>query len=341
MKAGVIGLGHGSRILINAFRLSNIEVYGIASKNNRKAEKIRKEKNIKIAFRNWKSLIKDKNINIVAIAVPAVFQIEILKECLKGNKIILCEKPLGIDISEVNRIFLLLSKYKNFFLIDYIFPEHEAFKKFKKIIDNRKKFITDFVEVKFNTQTFINKNRIINWKSSPKKGGGIVNLFLSHITDYLILFFGKVSKIKSKVTKDGNFEIEMVCMIEFESNIKASIYIDTNNSRKHHSIKFFSKKYQLILKNNGDDYCKNFTLNYIKIDKNNKKLNKKIKFKDKISTFNQDTRIFLTSNIINKLKMKNNNFFRLNNLNRYKYNENILNYCRQSDKKESYIFVNE
>jgi hypothetical protein len=155
------------------------------------------------------------------------------------------------------------------------------------------------------------------------------------------LFFGKVRKIKSKVTKEGKFEIGLVCMIEFESNIKASIYIDTNNSRKHHSIKFFSKKYQLILKNNGDDYCKNFTLNYIKIDKNNKKLNKKIKFKDKISTFNQDTRIFLTSNIINKLKMKNNNFFRLNNLNRYKYNENILNYCRQSDKKESYIFVNE
>ena len=341
MKAGVIGLGHGSRILINAFRLSNIEVYGIASKNNRKAEKIRKEKNIKIAFRNWKSLIKDKKINIVAIAVPAVFQIEMLKECVKENKIILCEKPLGIDISEVNRIFLLLSKYKRFFLIDYIFPEHEAFKKFKKIIDNKKKFVTDYVEVKFNTQTFINKNRITNWKSNPKKGGGIINLFLSHITDYLILFFGKVHKIKSKVTKERNFEIGLVCMIEFKSNIKASIYINTNNSRKHHSIKFYSKKYQLILKNNGDDYCKNFTLNYIKIDKNNKKLNQKIKFKDKISTFNQDTRIFLTSNIINKLKMKNNNFFRLNNLNRYKYNENILNYCRQSDKKESYIFINE
>ena len=68
MKAGVIGLGHGSRVLINSFRLSNIEVYGIASKNKWKAEKIRKEKKIKIAYRNWKLLIKDKKINIVAIA---------------------------------------------------------------------------------------------------------------------------------------------------------------------------------------------------------------------------------------------------------------------------------
>ena len=115
MKAGVIGLGHGSRVLINAFQLSNIDVYGIASKNKRKAEKIRKEKKIKIAYRNWKLLIKDKKINIVAIAVPAVFQIEMLKECIKENKIILCEKPLGIYITEVNKIFLLLSKYKKFF----------------------------------------------------------------------------------------------------------------------------------------------------------------------------------------------------------------------------------
>ena len=46
MKAGVIGLGHGSRVLIDAFQLSNIEVYGIVSKNKRKAEKIRKEKKI-------------------------------------------------------------------------------------------------------------------------------------------------------------------------------------------------------------------------------------------------------------------------------------------------------
>jgi len=33
LKAGIIGLGHGSRVLIDAFILNNIEVYGIASKN--------------------------------------------------------------------------------------------------------------------------------------------------------------------------------------------------------------------------------------------------------------------------------------------------------------------
>ena len=45
LKAGIIGLGHGSRVLIDAFRLNNIEVYGVTSKNYSKAKRISKEKN--------------------------------------------------------------------------------------------------------------------------------------------------------------------------------------------------------------------------------------------------------------------------------------------------------
>ena len=40
LKAGIIGLGHGYRVLIDAFRLNDIEVYGITSKNHSKAKKI-------------------------------------------------------------------------------------------------------------------------------------------------------------------------------------------------------------------------------------------------------------------------------------------------------------
>ena len=46
LKAGIIGLGHGSRVLIDAFRLNNIEVYGVTSRNYSKAKKISKEKNV-------------------------------------------------------------------------------------------------------------------------------------------------------------------------------------------------------------------------------------------------------------------------------------------------------
>ena len=105
LKAGIIGLGHGSRVLIDAFRLNNIEVYGVTSKNYSKAKKISKEKNISKTFRNWKELVNDTKITIVAIAVPPYLQLNILKACLKNNKKILCEKPIGIEIKKINNFF--------------------------------------------------------------------------------------------------------------------------------------------------------------------------------------------------------------------------------------------
>ena len=130
LKAGIIGLGHGSRVLIDAFRLNNIEVYGIASKNYLKAIKISKEKGINNTFHTWKDLICENKINIVAIAVPPYLQINILKECLKKNKRVLCEKPIGINTKKINNIFAYSQKKQKYFFVDYMFLEHEAFKKF-------------------------------------------------------------------------------------------------------------------------------------------------------------------------------------------------------------------
>ena len=248
MKAGIIGLGHGARVLIHSFRLSKIKVYGITSRNYIKAQKIGKENNIKNIYKKWKDLIKDKEIEIIAIAVPPVDQIDILNECIKQNKLILSEKPIGININKVNNFFTKLLYYKNLFLVDYIFPEHRAFKKFKKIIDSKKTYKDDYINIKFTTQTYINKFKIINWKSETNQGGGIISFFLTHIIDYLIIFFGKILKIKCVIKKTNKFEESLICNIEFISGITANIYINTNNPQQTHSIVYYSKKFNINIK---------------------------------------------------------------------------------------------
>ena len=46
MKVGIIGLGHGQRVLFEAFKLSNIKILGVASKDQKKAEIFSKKNNI-------------------------------------------------------------------------------------------------------------------------------------------------------------------------------------------------------------------------------------------------------------------------------------------------------
>ena len=50
MKAGIIGLGHGSRVLIDSFKLSKVKIEGIASKNFINAKKIGQQKKIPIVL---------------------------------------------------------------------------------------------------------------------------------------------------------------------------------------------------------------------------------------------------------------------------------------------------
>ena len=100
MKVGIIGLGHGAKVLLHAFNQSNIKIHGIVGKNFNKAKKIANLNKINNVYDSWQNLVKDKNIDIVAIAVPAVHQIPMINECIKKNKYILAEKPVGIDFSK-------------------------------------------------------------------------------------------------------------------------------------------------------------------------------------------------------------------------------------------------
>ena len=134
MKVGIIGLGHGQRVLFEAFKLSNIKIQGVVSKDRKKAEIFSKKNKIKKNYKNWKEIIKDDEIDIIAIAVPAVHQIKIIRECIRYNKIIFCEKPLGTNIKSIKSIINELEFYKRNIIIDYIFCEHNAFKKFKSLI---------------------------------------------------------------------------------------------------------------------------------------------------------------------------------------------------------------
>ena len=185
------------------------------------------------------------------------------------------------------------------------------------------------VDVIFNIQSYTLKNKLINWKLKPSLGGGLINLYLPHIFDYLIYFFGQIFSIKIIKKNKNNFTTKLNCDINFESGITANIKIETNNPNQEHTIRYSNEKYELILQNKGKDYTKNFILYLITIIKN-KRLRKIIKFNNDIKKFKKDSRILLSSKLINKLKKPMNRKKHLESIQRYFYVEKVLNKARLS-----------
>lgn len=321
MNGAIIGSGHGRRVIKNAFNSLNINLIGIFSKNIKKA--IYYKKNIK-KYKSLDELIKDKKIELIAIAVPAYYQVDLIYKCLLNNKIVFCEKPITHDFSELKKINNYLKKNKKNFIVDYIFQEHNAFKKFKNILP-KKINQNSKVKVIFRLNSYNNKFKINNWKNYQNLGGGIINLYLPHILEYLILFFGKIKKCKILIKYKNYVEIHY----KFKSGLDSYIEICSDHDKKEHSVIYEDQKYKFILKNTSNDYAKGFTLNKFAKLKNK---NKTFKYIDNLEHFKSDGRIFLTKKLLQNYKQKFNKNNYLKKIDNYLYIESILDKTRKKYK---------
>ena len=326
MKAGIIGLGYGSKVLIQAFKRSAIKVHAISSRDFKKAKHLAFKNNIKKFYTNWKNLILDHEVDIVAIAVPPVFQLEMISFCLKYNKKIFAEKPMGINNKKITELCYKLRENKNSFLMDYIYSEHYAFKKFKSFIKARKFYSNDKVYVDFNLKKTNYKNSKMNWKADEHLGGGIINLYMPHIVDYLINFFGNILSVKCNTRNKNNLH----AIFKFKTGLTGIININKNDKKMLHSVKYYSKKYNLYLVNTNNDFCDGFKIKFINKFKKVKK-NRYIEYRNIFFNKLNDNRISLSSRLINKFKIKLKNSIHKSDIQRYEYNEYIMSKLRVSN----------
>ena len=320
MNGAIIGLGHGHRVISKAFQIEKIRLLGVYSKDIKKAHEYTKKNNLKKIYNSADDLINDKDVDLVAIAVPAYYQPELIKKCINQNKNIFCEKPITIDYNYLKKFINKFRNNNNKIIVDYIFQKHDGFKKFKSLLP-KTNLKNSEVFVNFEIQSFTNKYKIQNWKNKTNLGGGIINLYLPHILEYLIFFFGKISKCKI-IKKNSNI---IILNYFFHNGVSAKININSNNPRRDHSIIYENKKTKLILKNSTKDYAKGF-----KITKFNKlnNIKKIIPYNDKVNKFTSDGRIFLTAKLLKHFSKKFIIKQHLYNINEYFYIEEILNKTR-------------
>lgn len=322
MNGVIIGLGHGKRVFVEAFKLSKINLIGVYSRNKKKAIDYAIRNKLKKKYKSVDEIILDSEVEIIAIAIPAYYQMEIIKKCILNKKKIFCEKPIVVDFNILKKNQKLLSNYNKQFVVDYLFQEHDAFKRFRSIIPkNIPKNST--VDVIFNTLSYINSQKIKNWKNFPLLGGGIINLYLPHILDYLVFLFGPIYKLKNISRKKNYININYI----LKNGIKANIAISSNEKNREHSISYQDSRIYLILKNTSKDYAKNF---FIKQIYKNKNLEKTILYQNKINFYKGDGRIYLVMKLLTKYF--NNKVNRIDydlNLKKYFYIESLIDKVRK------------
>lgn len=137
LKVGVIGLGYwGPNYVRNFINHDKTEVIWACDFSQKSLKKIAKQyPHLKLTT-NYKEILDDNEINLIAIATPPDTHYKIARDCLLAGKHVLVAKPLATKSSQARKL-LNLAKERNLLLhCDLTYLYTGAVRSIKNLIKN-------------------------------------------------------------------------------------------------------------------------------------------------------------------------------------------------------------
>jgi len=120
---GILGAGKiAEKFTQDLATVDGAVLYAVASRSIDKAEEFAENHKVMISYGSYLELVEDENIDIIYVATPHSFHFEHTMLCLKHQKAVLCEKPFGLNLGQVETM-IAMAKEKNVFLMEALWTQ--------------------------------------------------------------------------------------------------------------------------------------------------------------------------------------------------------------------------
>tara|TARA_B100000963_G_scaffold289850_1_gene259470 strand:- start:3323 stop:4249 length:927 start_codon:yes stop_codon:yes gene_type:complete len=256
----VIGSSFGRNVICEALKKSNYIKDFFLKYSDNTYEDLKKKK--KFFYRKIEDFILENKIELFIIAVPPRFQFEYVKKISKFKIPIILEKPLGINIKQINQLKKLLGKNIMNHAIDFNFLTSSPFQYLIK------KYLGNNTQKKIKVSWKVPKRKKNkSWKNQYEKGGGIENNFIIHIISIFVFCFKGLKVLKKSKKK------RIFLRAKNKTDIEIS-YCYNNTEKNYFKFIIEYKNFLISMVNTGQNYHSGYKI--IKYDKIKKSKNIKI-----------------------------------------------------------------
>ncbi len=213
VKIAVVGAGYWGKNLVRNFNQMGI-LYAICESNPDNPNLI-PYKGVKL-YTSYSELLKDREIEAVAIATPAVTHYSLVKQALKAGKDVFVEKPLALTVKEGEELVEIAHKEKRILMVGHILQYHPAVKKLKEIITSGGLGKVQYI---YSNRLNIGKLRTeenILWSFAPHDISAILMLLGEEPT--------KVTSMGGDYLNKGIYDTTLTTL-EFRNGIKGHIFV--------------------------------------------------------------------------------------------------------------------
>ena len=221
---GILAPGNIARKFATELQqLDNARVFAVGSRNAERAREFAENFGVERIYDNYNELVADPDIDIIYIASPHALHAEHALLCLNHKKPVLCEKALGINQTEVERMVGSARENGVFFMEAFFTPHQPSYLEAKRIIESGELGKVKYIQgwFGFNKAPYDNSLRLMN----PKLGGGaLLDIGLYPVFDTLY-FLGEPDQIVAKADfAETRVDQSVSIRFDYSDGVAASIF---------------------------------------------------------------------------------------------------------------------
>jgi predicted dehydrogenase len=263
VRIAVIGTGFGQKVHVPAFRADHrCEVVAICANTLQSALRAAEATGISQAYGDVHEMLATAQIDAVSIAVPPVFQAQLVIDAAKAGKHVFCEKPLAKDEKTAKEALAAVERAGVTHAIDFIFPELASWQKARLMLEEGKLGKLRHAALTWRVETYAFAAGLDSWKTRHLDGGGAVNNFLSHGLYNLEWLLGPLARVAAQILPRNSRRNSGV-EAWFESEAKCSVTVSIANDAvlgSGHRLEIYGERGSMVLCNPTKDYVNGFTL---------------------------------------------------------------------------------
>jgi len=260
---GVVGCNYGRAVLVPAFRTDpRCEVVALAGSDAARTADHARAANVARGLGDWRELVDDRAVDVVAIAVPPDLQPEVARRALERGKPVFVEKPLAADLAGAQVVLDAARRSGRPSIMDFNYPELPSWQHAKELLGTIGRL--RHVVITWNVENLATRLGIESWKTRGA-GGGILGNFISHSFHYLEWLCGPIAGLGCRVfpVPGRGTEGNVALALAFASGASGSLQMSSASFLgSGHRLEFYGDEGTVVLANPTADYFRGFELSH-------------------------------------------------------------------------------
>ena len=217
---GLLSTAKINRALIKPLNASKrTRLLAVASRNQFSADAYAREWRIPRAHGSYEALLADPEIDVIYNSLPNHLHAEWTIKALRAGKHVLCEKPLGLSLEEVDAMIRASHESGKALAEAFMYRHHPQTVKVKEIVDSGKLGKLQFIRGSFTYKL----SREGNYRAIKEMGGGSIWDVGCYPISYARMLVGEepAEVFGWQVEGPGGSDDSFVGQIRFPNNVLA------------------------------------------------------------------------------------------------------------------------